>query len=73
MNQATASGSVASEKTVAGGASSESVPLGQATPVSGREMEDISESESDLDGEETAPVSCFYLLLISLQTIKIYS
>lgn len=31
--------------------------LSQATPVSGREVEGISESETDSEGEDTAPVS----------------
>lgn len=53
MNQATAapaSSTMASEKAAV---------VSQATPVSGREVDGISESDSDSDGEDTAPVSYF--------------
>ncbi len=52
MNQATSAppaSAKALEKTAA--------VVSQATPVSGREMEGISESDSDSGGEDTAPVS----------------
>ena len=52
MSQATAgptTSAMATEKTAAA--------VSQATPVSGR---GISESESDSDGDDTAPVSYFY-------------
>ena len=51
MNQATAApatSAMASEKTAI---------VSQATPVSGREVEGISESDSDSGSEDTAPVS----------------
>lgn len=52
MNQATSApptSSMASEKTAA---------VSQATPVNSREMKAISESDSDSEGEDAAPVSC---------------
>ena len=47
---------MASEKTAAAAAAT--VVVSQATPVSRREMEAISESDSDSEGEDAAPVSC---------------
>ena len=45
---------MASEKTAA------ATVVSQATPVSRREMEAISESDSDSEGEDAAPVSCLW-------------
>ena len=47
---------MASEKTAAAAAA----VVSQATPVSHREMEAISESDSDSEGEDAAPVSCLW-------------
>lgn len=58
MNQSTSApptSDMASEKTAAVGA-----VVSQATPVSRREMEAISESGSDSEGEDAAPVSCLW-------------
>ena len=64
LNQATTATatvvvSAADPSTTGAMATEKTADVSKATPVSGREMEDISESESDSDSEreDTAPVS----------------